>query len=65
MGTLVQANTWRDELGLTNLHYLFCNVNNCCDRPELPPAETLQRVTPVSDPGSNIDTLNGGWYNRN
>lgn len=25
---VVQANTWRDKLGLTNLHYLFCNANN-------------------------------------
>lgn len=25
---VIQANTWRDELGLTNLHYIFCNVNN-------------------------------------
>lgn len=25
---VVQANTRRDELGLTNLHYIFCNVNN-------------------------------------
>jgi tRNA (guanine-N7-)-methyltransferase len=41
-----EANTWRDELGLTNLHYLFGNVNN-----SLPailsslPNGTLQRVT--------------------
>lgn len=45
--TLVQeANNWRNESGLTNLHYLFCNVNN-----SLPsilsslPTGTLQRVT--------------------
>jgi tRNA (guanine-N7-)-methyltransferase len=24
---VVEANSWRDENGLTNLHYLFCNVN--------------------------------------
>ena len=41
-----EANTWRDELGLQNLHYLFCNVNNSL----LPllesfPAGRLQRVT--------------------
>jgi tRNA (guanine-N7-)-methyltransferase len=41
-----EANTWRDELALTNLHYLFCNVNNSlrslmCSLP----AGTLQRVT--------------------
>lgn len=41
-----EANNWRHELGFTNLHYLFCNVNN-----SLPlilsslPAEVLQRVT--------------------
>lgn len=40
------ANKWRDELGLTNLHYLFCNANNSlrslfCS---LPPG-SLQRVT--------------------
>ncbi|MEL7035785.1 MAG: tRNA (guanosine(46)-N7)-methyltransferase TrmB [Cyanobacteria bacterium J06592_8] len=23
-----EANQWRDEKGLTNLHYLFCNANN-------------------------------------
>lgn len=23
-----EANHWRHELGLTNLHYVFCNVNN-------------------------------------
>lgn len=23
-----QANLWREELGLTNLHYIFCNANN-------------------------------------
>jgi len=41
-----EANTWREELGLTNLHYLFCNVNNSlrsliCSLP----TGTLQRVT--------------------
>jgi tRNA (guanine-N7-)-methyltransferase len=25
---VTQANQQRDELGLTNLHYIFCNVNN-------------------------------------
>jgi len=41
-----EANNWRYELGLTNLFYLFCNVNN-----SLPtilgslPAGVLQRVT--------------------
>ena len=41
-----EANTWRDELGLTNLHYIFCNVNNSL-RSLLSslPVETLQRVT--------------------
>ncbi|MEA5626262.1 tRNA (guanosine(46)-N7)-methyltransferase TrmB [Nostoc sp. UHCC 0251] len=43
---VVEANKLRSELGLTNLHYLFCNVNNSlrsllsC----LPPG-SLQRVT--------------------
>lgn len=41
-----EANNSRDELGINNLHYLFCNVNN-----SLPtilsslPSGTLQRVT--------------------
>ncbi len=41
-----EANNWRNQLGLTNLHYLFCNVSN-----SLPsildslPNGTLQRVT--------------------
>ncbi|MBE9127988.1 MULTISPECIES: tRNA (guanosine(46)-N7)-methyltransferase TrmB [unclassified Coleofasciculus] len=41
-----QANAFVAELGLTNLHYLFCNVNNSL-RPLLEslPQETLQRVT--------------------
>jgi len=41
-----QANRWRDELGLSNLHYLFCNANNSI-RPLLTslPADILQQVT--------------------
>jgi len=41
-----QANRWRDELGLSNLHYLFCNANNSI-RPLLMslPANILQQVT--------------------
>ncbi len=41
-----QANRWRDELGLRNLHYLFCNANNSI-RPLLTslPAHILQQVT--------------------
>ena len=43
---LVQdANTWRDELVLTNLHYLFCNVNNSLKLLSTLPVGTLQRVT--------------------
>lgn len=43
---LVQdANTWRDELGVTNLHYLFCNVNNSLKLLSSLPVGTLQRVT--------------------
>jgi len=41
-----QANSWRLEQGLTNLHYLFCNANNSL-RPILRslPSRTLARVT--------------------
>lgn len=41
-----QANTWRDDMGLTNLHYLFCNANQSL-APILQslPAGILQRVT--------------------
>lgn len=41
-----EANTWRDEKGLTNLHYLFCNVNNSL-KPLLDslPIDRLQRVS--------------------
>lgn len=41
-----EANIWRDESGLTNLHYLFCNVNNSL-QPLLSslPVGRLQRVT--------------------
>ena len=41
-----QANRWRDQLGLSNLHYLFCNANNSL-RPLLTslPAGILQQVT--------------------
>ncbi len=43
---VVQANQDRDRLALTNLHYIFCNVNNFL-RPLLQslPAGTLQRVS--------------------
>jgi len=41
-----EANIWRDELGLTNLHYLFCNVNNSLNSLFSSfPVGTLQRVT--------------------
>lgn len=41
-----QANEWRTEQGLTNLHYVFCNANNSL-RPLLAslPTGILQRVT--------------------
>lgn len=41
-----EANQKRDEVGLNNLHYLFCNVNNSLS-PLLSslPAGVLQRVT--------------------
>jgi tRNA (guanine-N7-)-methyltransferase len=43
---VIEANMWRDNLGLTNLYYLFCNVNNSL-RPLLSslPKGILQRVT--------------------
>lgn len=43
---VVEANKLRSELGLTNLHYLFCNANNSL-RSLLSslPSGTLQRVT--------------------
>lgn len=45
--TLVdQALLWREEVGLTNLHYLFCNANNSLHPLlETLPAGVLQRVT--------------------
>lgn len=41
-----QAQSWRDELGLSNLHYLFCNANNSA-RPLLEslPSGVLQTVS--------------------
>lgn len=41
-----QALDWRDEAGLRNLHYIFCNVNNSL-RPLLSslPARSLSRVS--------------------
>jgi tRNA (guanine-N7-)-methyltransferase len=41
-----EANSWRDQLALSNLHYLFCNANNSL-APLLSnlPINTLQRVT--------------------
>ncbi|MUG93151.1 tRNA (guanosine(46)-N7)-methyltransferase TrmB [Scytonema sp. UIC 10036] len=43
---VVEANRLRDELGLVNLHYLFCNANNSL-RPLLSslPQKRLQHVT--------------------
>lgn len=43
---VMEANKLRSELTLTNLHYLFCNVNNSLRSllSSLPP-ESLQRVT--------------------
>ncbi|HYX17380.1 MAG TPA: tRNA (guanosine(46)-N7)-methyltransferase TrmB, partial [Nostoc sp.] len=43
---VVEANKLRSELGFTNLHYLFCNVNNSLHSilSSLPPG-SLQRVT--------------------
>jgi tRNA (guanine-N7-)-methyltransferase len=41
-----QANQWRDEAGLANLHFFFCNANNTL-KPLLEslPAGILQRVS--------------------
>ncbi len=41
-----QAKEWRDELGLSNLHYVFCNANNSLRLllASLPP-EVLHRVS--------------------
>ncbi|MBE9007553.1 tRNA (guanosine(46)-N7)-methyltransferase TrmB [Fortiea sp. LEGE XX443] len=43
---VVEANQWRSELGLTNLHYLYCNANNSLQPllSSLTPG-ILQRVT--------------------
>jgi tRNA (guanine-N7-)-methyltransferase len=43
---VIQANLWREELGLTNLCFLFCNANNSLN-PLLKSLshQTLQRVT--------------------
>ncbi|AHJ29919.1 tRNA (guanosine(46)-N7)-methyltransferase TrmB [Nodularia spumigena CS-584] len=43
---VVEANQLRGELGLTNLHYLFCNVNNSLKSLlSSLPTGTLQRVS--------------------
>lgn len=43
---VIQANEWRDEQGLRNLHFLYCNANNTL-RPMLAslPIERLRRVS--------------------
>jgi tRNA (guanine-N7-)-methyltransferase len=43
---VIQANTQRQEMGLTNLHFVFCNANHSL-RPLLEafPTQCLQRVT--------------------
>lgn len=41
-----QANIWRDELGLMNLHYIFCNANNSIrSLLQSLPTGALQRVS--------------------
>lgn len=43
---VVQANLLRAEVGLTNLHYIFCNINNSLSLLLASlPARSLQRVT--------------------
>jgi tRNA (guanine-N7-)-methyltransferase len=43
---VIQANEWRDEQGLKNLHFLYCNANNTL-RPMLEslPSERIKRVS--------------------
>lgn len=43
---VAQANAWRDELSLTNLHFIFCNASNSLS-PLLAslPEQKFQRVT--------------------
>ncbi len=45
---VVEANKLRSELGLTNLHYLFCNVNNSLRRHSPPQASLLSSLPPGS-----------------
>ena len=41
-----EANLWRDEKGLTNLHYLFCNANSSLEPIlETFSAGSLQRIS--------------------
>lgn len=43
---VMQALQWRTDLELTNLHYIFCNVNKAlCPMLQSLPTHTLQRVT--------------------
>lgn len=43
---VIQANKLREEAGLTNLHYLFCNANNSArSLLQSLPANVLQRVS--------------------
>jgi hypothetical protein len=62
-----EANTWRQELRLTNLHYLFCNVNNSLRSllSSLPKGRCSVSQSSFLILGSKIVTPNGGWCNRN
>ncbi len=78
---VIEANQLRSDLGLTNLHYLFCNVNRSLKTLlSSLPTGTLQRVTiyllypqvlysasPFNFPilGLKPVMLNGEWYNQN
>ncbi|MGK7922006.1 MAG: tRNA (guanosine(46)-N7)-methyltransferase TrmB [Trichodesmium sp.] len=43
---VIEANSWRDEKGLNNLHYLFCNANISLEKIlESLPTGILQRVS--------------------
>jgi tRNA (guanine-N7-)-methyltransferase len=45
---VLEANKLRSELALTNLHYLFCNVNNSLRRQSPPQASLLSSLPPGS-----------------
>jgi tRNA (guanine-N7-)-methyltransferase len=46
---VIEANLERDQLGLTNLHYVFANANTCLTR-LLPPASLAAATIQFPDP---------------